>query len=127
MTALWQHLTAGKGIMQLSKVDYYADIFVYPPLAVTLAVAAWRGPHSSFHLGGWHDLKFFVGRINFEQLGAPRASALNSIPTRFRLSQEQVGTLISAGQDALRTNAMFHAFLNSIRGKLLTAASSATR
>jgi NTE family protein len=74
-----------------------------------------------------HDLKFFVGRINFEQLGAQRASALNSIPTRFRLSQEQVGTLISAGQDALRTHAMFHAFLNSIRGKLLTAASSATR
>ena len=72
-----------------------------------------------------HDLKFFVGRINFEQLGAQRASALNSIPTRFRLSQEQVGTLIAAGQDALRTNAMFHAFLKSIGGKLLTAASSA--
>ena len=29
-----------------------------------------------------HDLRFFVGRINFEQLGAQRAVELNSIPTR---------------------------------------------
>ena len=74
-----------------------------------------------------HDLKFFVGRINFEQLGVQRASALDSIPTRFRLSQEQVGTLVAAGQDALRTNAMFHAFLSSINGKLLAGAASAVQ
>ena len=74
-----------------------------------------------------HDLKFFVGRINFEQLGTQRAIELNSIPTRFKLSQQQVETLITAGQHALQRNSMFHAFLNSIRGKLLTAASSATR
>jgi NTE family protein len=65
-----------------------------------------------------HDIKFFVGRINFEQLGAQRAVELDSIPTRFRLSQKQVGTLVAAGQDALRTNAMFHAFLRSINGTL---------
>lgn len=73
------------------------------------------------------DLKFFVGRLNFEQLGQPRALALNSIPTRFKLSREDVETLIAAGQDALRTNPTFHMFLSSIDGKVLTAASSATK
>ena len=74
-----------------------------------------------------HDLKFFVGRINFEQLGAMRARELNSIPTRFKLSPENVEMLIAAGQDALRTNPTFHAFLGSIDGRVLTAASSATK
>ena len=73
------------------------------------------------------DLKFFVGRINFEQLGTPRALALNSIPTRFKLSPEDVETLIAAGQDALRANSTFHAFLGSIDGRVLTAASSTSR
>jgi len=74
-----------------------------------------------------HDLKFFVGRINFEQLGAQRAVELNSIPTRFRLSQQEVEKLIAAGQDALQRNAMFHAFLSSINGKVLTTVSSVIR
>jgi sterol desaturase/sphingolipid hydroxylase (fatty acid hydroxylase superfamily) len=43
------YLAAGKNVMQLSKRDYYAEIFVYPPLVLVLAVAAWCGPHSSFH------------------------------------------------------------------------------
>ena len=72
------------------------------------------------------DLKFFVGRINFEQLGAQRAFELNAIPTRFRLSQQDVERLISAGQDALRSNTTFRAFLSSINGKALAAASSKT-
>ena len=71
-----------------------------------------------------HDLKFFVGRINFEQLGAQRALKLNSIPTRFKLSGEDVEMLIAAGQDGLRTNATFRAFLGSIEGHVLTEASS---
>ena len=70
-----------------------------------------------------HDLKFFVGRINFEQLGVQRALALNSIPTRFKLSQQDVEMLIAAGQDGLRTNATFRAFLGSIDGRIVTAAS----
>ena len=72
------------------------------------------------------DLKFFVGRINFEQLGAQRAFELNAIPTRFRLSQQDVERLISAGQDALRSNTTFRAFLSSINGKALAAVSSKT-
>lgn len=69
-----------------------------------------------------HDLKFFVGRVNFEQLGADRATALGAIPTRFKLSPEAVKALIAAGRDALRTNPTFHAFLGGMDGKLLTAA-----
>ncbi len=70
------------------------------------------------------DLKFFVGRINFEQLGSLRALALNSIPTRFSLSRGDVETLIAAGRDGLRTNSTFRAFLGSIDGRVFTAASS---
>jgi hypothetical protein len=71
------------------------------------------------------DLRFFVGRINFGQLGTPRAYQLNSIPTRFNLSKEDVEALISAGQDALRTNSTFRAFLLSIDGRAVTASSTA--
>jgi NTE family protein len=71
-----------------------------------------------------HDLKFFVGRINFEQLGAPRAIELNSIPTRFKLSPENVELLIAAGQDALRTNSTFREFLMSTGGRAVAAVSS---
>jgi NTE family protein len=71
-----------------------------------------------------HDLKFFVGRINFEQLGAPRAIELNSIPTRFKLSPDNVELLIAAGQDALRTNSTFREFLMSTGGRAVAAVSS---
>jgi NTE family protein len=74
-----------------------------------------------------HDLKFFVGRVNFEQLGALRAVELNSIPTRFRLSPENVEMLIAAGQDALRTNQTFRAFLLSIDKRAVTTAFSTSK
>jgi NTE family protein len=76
--------------------------------------------------GNWNcrDLKFFVGRINFEQLGAQRSPQLNSIPTRFNLSKAEVQSLITAGQDAVRTNQTFQAFLASIHAGAPRTASS---
>ena len=71
------------------------------------------------------DLKFFVGHLDFDQLGAQRSSDLNSIPTRFKLSPQHVEMLVTAGQDALRTNPTFHAFLRSLDGRGLTAVSAA--
>jgi NTE family protein len=68
------------------------------------------------------DLRFFVGRINFAQLGPERAKELNSIPTRFRLSPEDVEILIAAGRDGLKTNSTFRAFLASLDGGTRTAA-----
>jgi hypothetical protein len=64
---------------------------------------------------GWscQDLKFFVGRVNFDQLGRQRANELSSIPTRFKMAPETVELVIEAGRDAVRTNSTFQAFLSS--------------
>jgi NTE family protein len=64
---------------------------------------------------GWdcHDLKFFVGRINFDQLGRNRATELSSIPTRLKIAPEEVEMVVAAGRDALRGNPTFRAFLSN--------------
>jgi NTE family protein len=71
------------------------------------------------HLGvppGWNckDVKFFIGRISFDQLGPERAAALNGVETRLRLPPDQVDMLINAGHDALLANSVFRDFLNSV-------------
>jgi NTE family protein len=65
---------------------------------------------------GWdcRDLKLFVGRVNFDQLGKQRALELSSIPTRFKLSREQIEKVIAAGREALRSNPTFQAFVASL-------------
>ncbi len=65
---------------------------------------------------GWNcrDVKFFVGRIAFDQLGPERAAALNAVETRLKLPPDQIEALVSAGRDALKTNAVFRQFLNSL-------------
>ena len=65
---------------------------------------------------GWNckDVKFFIGRIAFDQLGPERAAVLNAVQTRFRLPPDQVEMLIAAGHDALKTNSVFRSFLGSL-------------
>lgn len=65
---------------------------------------------------GWncHDLKFFVGRIGFDQLDPARAAELDKVPTRFNLPQQQVDEVIAAGRDAARINPTLKAFLASM-------------
>jgi NTE family protein len=65
---------------------------------------------------GWscRDLKFFVGRLGFDQLDPARAAVLEAIPTRFRLPAEQVDDVIAAGRDALRSSSAFQAFARSM-------------
>jgi hypothetical protein len=53
------------------------------------------------------DLKFFVGLVNFDELGRQRADVLKSIPTRFKLAPDTVEQVIGAARDA------FQAFLAS--------------
>ena len=67
---------------------------------------------------GWNcgDVKFFVGRIAFDQLDPQRAAALNAVETRFVLPPQQVDLLIDAGGDALKSNSTFRSFLASIGG-----------
>jgi NTE family protein len=59
------------------------------------------------------DLKFFVGLVNFDELGRQRADVLKSIPTRFKMAPDTVEQVIGAARDALRANATFQAFLAS--------------
>uniref|UniRef100_Q07L95 Patatin n=1 Tax=Rhodopseudomonas palustris (strain BisA53) TaxID=316055 RepID=Q07L95_RHOP5 len=65
---------------------------------------------------GWNcrDLKFFVGRLGFDQLDAARANELEAIPTRFYLPANQVDDLIAAGRDSLRASPVFRAFAASL-------------
>jgi NTE family protein len=64
---------------------------------------------------GWNckDVKFFVGRISFDQLGPDRSAALNAVETRLRLPPDQVDMLIAGGRDALKANKVFREFLNA--------------
>jgi len=65
---------------------------------------------------GWNcrDVRLFLARLSFDQLGPERAAALNTIETRFKLPPEQVDMLINAGRDALKSNAVFRSFLKSL-------------
>lgn len=64
---------------------------------------------------GWNcrDVKFFIGRLGFDQLDPARAARLEAVPTRFRLPAEQVDDVIAAGRDALRASPAFKAFAAS--------------
>lgn len=65
---------------------------------------------------GWNcrDLKFFIGRVGFDQLEPARAAELGKVPTRFHLPQQQVDEVIAAGRDALRINPAMRDFLKSL-------------
>ncbi len=61
-----------------------------------------------------HDVKFFVGRISFEQFDAPHAAALNAIETNFHLPPDQIELLIGSGREALKNSSVFRSFLGSL-------------
>ena len=52
--------------------------------------------------------------INFSDLPPPDQPYFNSIPTSFRLSDEQVDRLISAGRELLRNNPNFQLLLRQL-------------
>ena len=60
------------------------------------------------------DLKFFVNRVGFDQLGPERAKVLNAVDTRLKLPADQVDAVIAAGRDALRVNPTFRDFLKGM-------------
>jgi NTE family protein len=65
---------------------------------------------------GWNcrDLKFFVGRVGFDQLGAARATELDQVPTSFKLPPDMVDAVAAAGREALRSNPTYRGFLGSL-------------
>ncbi len=60
------------------------------------------------------DIKFFVNRVAFDQLGPERAKVLNAVDTRLKLPTVEVDALIAAGRDSLRANPTFREFLKGI-------------
>jgi NTE family protein len=60
------------------------------------------------------DLRFYIGRVGFDQLDAARSAELNNVPTRLHLPQRTVDDVIGAGRDALMANPTFRAFLKSL-------------
>lgn len=67
------------------------------------------------HSSAWNcrDVKFFVGRVSFEDAGGNRA-ALDAIPTRFQLPQGTVETLVTAGEAALLNSPTWLEFRRSL-------------
>jgi NTE family protein len=67
-------------------------------------------------LPGWNcrDVRLFLARLTFDQLGPERAAVLNAVETRFKLPPDQVDLLITAGRDALKNNSVFHSFVASL-------------
>jgi NTE family protein len=63
------------------------------------------------------DIKFYVNRIAFDQLGPERAKLLNAVDTRFKLPTDQVDLVVEAGRDALRASPVFRDFLNGVGGR----------
>ncbi len=61
--------------------------------------------------GDCHDLKLYIGRIGFDQLGPERAARLGAVATRFKLPTDTVDELIAAGGEALAGHPTYRAFL----------------
>ena len=62
------------------------------------------------------DVKFFITRVGFDQLGVEREAQLDKVETRFKLPTDQVDMVIAAGRDSLHSNEKFRAFLRSVDG-----------
>jgi NTE family protein len=83
---------------------------------------AWRcrlSPAERLRYGappGWNcsDVRFFIGRVSFDELGPDRATALNAVETSFKLPPNQIDMLIAAGHDALTSSPVFRSFLASL-------------
>ena len=65
---------------------------------------------------GWNcrDVRLFLTRLSFDDLGPERSAVLNAVETRFKLPPDQVDMLITAGHDVLLTNGVFRSFVGSL-------------
>jgi NTE family protein len=93
-------------------------------------IVAWRCSLSEVQLkrygapANWNcrDLKFYVNRVSFDQLGPERAKVLNAVDTRLKLPVQEIDAVIAAGHDALRASPTFREFLRSVGGRTAPAA-----
>ena len=61
------------------------------------------------------DIRFFIGRTGFDQLGGERAAQLNAVKTSLQLPQDQVDFVIGSGEEAISNNDVLRQFLGSLR------------
>lgn len=59
------------------------------------------------------DVRFFVGRLGFDQLGGQREDYLNKVKTTLQLPPDQVDELIKAGDESVTNNDVVRRFLGS--------------
>jgi len=86
------------------------------------ALVGWRCGLAPAHLqrlrgagsADCRDLKIYVGRISFDQLGPERAARLGAVETRFKLPVDTVDALIQAGGEALAAHPTYRAFLKGM-------------
>jgi len=66
--------------------------------------------------GAWNcrDVQFYIGRLDFDELGPERSAKLNAVPTTLKLPVETVDELIAAGGEALLTSPTYRQFLNKL-------------
>ena len=60
------------------------------------------------------DLKIYVGRVSFDQLGPERAAQLGAIETRIKLPVDTVDSLIQSGGEALALHPTYRTFLKGL-------------
>jgi NTE family protein len=61
------------------------------------------------------DLRFFIGRVGFDQLGGQREQYLNKVKTTLQLPQDQVDEVIAAGDESVTNSDVLRRFLDSTR------------
>lgn len=67
---------------------------------------------------GWNcrDVKLFVGEASFASLPGDLRDEMNAVPTRLKLTPDQVDKVIAAGRMATRATPEFNGFIASLAG-----------
>ena len=84
-------------------------------------VARYRGG-----LSGWNcrDVQLVVELLSFEDLPPGEAAALNAIPTRLKLTPDQVDRTIAAGREAVEVNPYLQRAFRRAQGRASVVAGS---
>lgn len=77
--------------------------------------AAQRKQYGAPERWNCRDVRFFIGRLGFDQLGGAREEYLNRVKTSLQLPPDQVDELIAAGDETVTNNDVLRRFLNSAR------------
>jgi hypothetical protein len=117
-TAISNSVRDGYDAFRLTMDNWQKDLVQYRCALKQTEVKRLRGT-----LDGWNcrDLKFFIGTVNFDDVGAGERAKLNRVATRLALPTPEVDLTIAAGTEALRNEPTFIGALRSMGGPLVTA------